>query len=49
MGKQNKKQEKVGRYFFDLVVKEGNTPILDVKERKLSALEEVLEMLNKKL
>jgi len=49
LGKDNKKTEKVGRYYFDLVVKEGNTPILDVKEKKLSTLEEVLEMLNRKL
>lgn len=34
---------------FDLVVREGNTPVVKLKERPFKNLNEIIEMLNKKL
>lgn len=44
-----KPRKKDGRVTFDLVVRDGNNRIIDIKEHKLSALEEVLETMKRKL
>lgn len=38
-----------GKLTFDLTVKDGNTPLVKVKDGAFKDLNEVLEMLNKKL
>ncbi len=49
MGKSCKPRRKEGVFLFDLVVRDGNTRILEFREKRLSALDEVLEMLRRKL
>lgn len=48
MSRKKKRRSKYGAT-FDLTVKDGNTPIFKVKERLLSELDEVLEILRRKL
>lgn len=58
MGKFMKPRKREGRLDLDLTVrdgkvnllaKEGNTPIMKIKDGKFRDLNDVLEMLNKKL
>jgi len=47
--KKLKPRKRDGRVTFNLVVTDGDEPIIKVKEGRLSALEEVIETLKKKL
>jgi hypothetical protein len=42
-------RKKDGKLTFDLVIHDGNTPLVKIKEGSFKDLNEVLEMLNKKL
>lgn len=44
-------RKKEGLLTFDVVLKDGNTPLLEVREKKatISALEEVLETMKRKM
>lgn len=44
-----KPRRRDGKVEFDLVVRDGNNRILDVREKKFSELDEVLSMLDDKL
>lgn len=49
MTKKIKPRRNDGKRTFDLVIKESNVPIHEVKDRRFKNLEEIMEMLNKKL
>ena len=50
MTKKNlKPRKRDGKITFDLVVSDGNTPVIKIKEGRIAALEEVIETLKKKL
>lgn len=49
MKKSVKPRKKDGIISFDMVVREGNTPIFRVENRFIKDLKEVVDMLNKKL
>lgn len=49
MKKHRKPRKRDGELRIDVTLKEGNTPILEFREKKVSALEEVIEMLKRKL
>lgn len=49
MTKRLKPRRSDGKMTFDLVVNDGDMPIMKVKEGRIGALEEVLETLKKKL
>jgi len=49
MSKRRKPRRRDGRVEFDLVVRDGNSRVIDVRDKKLSELDEVLAMLSKKL
>ena len=49
MKQKKKPRRKDNKLTFDLVVRDGNTPIIEVREEKFSALADVLETMRRKL
>lgn len=47
--KQKKPRKREHDRSFDLVIREGNTPIVKIKEKRFKNINEVLEELNRKL
>lgn len=49
MSKLHKPRKREHAMTFDLTVRDGNSPVVKLKEQKFSNLNEILEMLDKKL
>ena len=47
--KHHRPRRKDNKLSFELIVRDGNTPILEFRNQKITALDEVLELLDKKL